>query len=115
MNESSNSLPGGIHGIAIDDLRNEVVTDGNHCPLIPEQAAPPTVPPPSTTLVATPIPGSFENFQCDFDDGSFCRWTQRSQDDYKWKVGTKGSTVNGGPLLGDHSKDHRESFTDRTV
>lgn len=111
-NVYNKTLSDGLHGIAIDNIKHEIVPDADHCPTMPVQAAV-TTPAPQTTTTARPITTSpfAPSFDCRFDDGTFCGWTQRNEDTYKWLIGQKLSTgPAAGPVLGDNSQSRCKSM-----
>ena len=113
-------------------VRSFIVTylASSECKIRPAQAAIPTDPPATTTARPTSAPTTrpplttqapVAGFNCDFGDaasasGSFCGWTQRAVDTYKWELGKAGDTGPvAGPVKGDYSSKRGKLFFPRPI
>ncbi|XP_055357879.1 LOW QUALITY PROTEIN: MAM and LDL-receptor class A domain-containing protein 2-like [Paramacrobiotus metropolitanus] len=109
-NDLNVTIPSGSHGIAVDNFKLEVVPDAQHCPTVPQDATITTPTPFTTTTTRPTTTAAPSSFECNFDAGHFCGWTQRDDTQYKFLLGQKGSTETFGPALGDDSETRDGKF-----
>lgn len=52
-----------------------------------------------------------DTLSCDFDQGTFCRWTNSKEDDFDWLIGKSTPTLTTGPSEDHTSRNGELSFT----